>query len=123
MEFIYSDYTSSYDSLFVKSKLPSLTVRRLRAVALESFKILNNLTPAYLNDLLTFKNHSYSFRYQKTVEVLQVRTVRYGTRSFRPTAAKIWNSLPQHFRDTTSFNVFKNQINAWSGGPVHVRSV
>ena len=90
---------------------------------MESFKILNNLTPVYLNDLFTFKNRSYSFRYQKTVEVSQVRRVRYGTRSFRSIEAKFWNSLPQHFRDTTTFNIFENKINAWSRVPVHVRSV
>ena len=61
--------------------------------------------------------------YQKTVEVPQVRTVRDGTRSFRSTTAKLWNSLPQYFRDTTSFNFFKIQINAWCVEPVHVRSV
>ena len=95
----------------------------MRTIALESFKILNKLSPAYLNDLLTVKNHSYNFRYQKTVEVPQVRTVKHDSRSFRSTAAKIWNSLPQHLRDISSFGVFKNQINAWSGGPVHVNSV
>ena len=76
-----------------------------------------------LSDLLTVKNHSYNFRCQKTVEVSQVRTVKHGSRSFRSTAAKIWNSLPQHLRDISSFGVFKNQINAWRGGPVHVHSV
>ena len=46
-----------------------------------------------------------------------MRTSRYGTRYFGSTAAKMWISLPQHFRDSTSYNVFvKNLINAWSGG-------
>ena len=115
LRFIYRDYDSSYESLLLKSQLPSLKVRRLRAIALEAFKILNNLSPVYLNDLLTFKNLSYSFRYTQTVEIPQVRTSRYGTRSFRFTAAKMWNNLPQHFRDITSYNVFKNQVNSWSG--------
>ena len=26
----------------------------------------------------------------------------------------MWNSLPQHLQATSSFNVFKNQINVWS---------
>ena len=99
----------------MKSQLPSLKVRPLRAIALEVFKILNNLSPIYLNDLLTLKNLSYSFRYTQTVEIPQVRTSRYGTRSFCYTADKMWNNLPQHFRDITSYNVFKNQINSWSG--------
>ena len=57
-------------------------------------KILNNQTPVYLSDLLTYKSHSHSFRYTNTFETPQVRTSPYGVRSFRSTAAKIWNSLP-----------------------------
>ena len=56
LRFIYNDYNSSYESLLIKSKPPSLKVRRMMAIALESFKILNDLSPAYLNELLTFKN-------------------------------------------------------------------
>ena len=115
LRFIYRDYDSSYESLLMKSQLPSLEVRRPWAIAFEAFKILNNLSPVYLNDLLTFKNLSYSFRYTQTVEIPQVRTSRYGTRSFHSTSAKMWNNLPQHFRDITSYNVFKNQVNSWNG--------
>ena len=50
MIFIYSDYSSSYESLLIKSQLPSLKVRRL-----ESLQSLNNLSSAYLNDLVNFK--------------------------------------------------------------------
>ena len=47
LRFIYSEYSSSYESLLIKFQLPSLKVRRLRTIALESLKILNNLSPAY----------------------------------------------------------------------------
>ena len=56
LRFIYQDYNSSYDTLLDKSKLPSLKVRRLRAIALEAFKILNNQTPVCLSDILTYKS-------------------------------------------------------------------
>ena len=52
-----------------------------------------------------------------------MRTVKHGSRSFPYTAAKIWNSLLQHLCDISSFGVFKNQTNAWSGSPVHVHSI
>ena len=55
LRFIFSDYSTSSESLLIKSQLQSLLVRRLRPIAVGSFKILNNLAPAYLNDLLTFK--------------------------------------------------------------------
>ena len=117
LRFIYRAYDSRYESLLIISHFPYLKVRRLRAIALEAFKILNNLSPVYLNDLLTFKNISYSFRYTKTVEILQVRTNKYGTRSFHSTAAKMWNNLPQYFRYITSYNVFKKpgKFMEWRG--------
>ena len=105
LRFIYSDYSSSYESLLIKSQLPSLKVRRMRPIALQSTKILNNLSPAYLNDLLTFK---IILIISGTRE--QLKTVKHGSRSFRSTAAKIRNSLPKHLRDISSFGVFKNQM-------------
>ena len=57
LRFLYQDYNSFYDTLLGKSKLPSLKVIRLRAIALEAFKILNNQTPVYLSDILTYKLH------------------------------------------------------------------
>ena len=47
--------TLSYEILLARHQLPFLKVRQLGAIALESFKILNNLSPVYLSDLSTFK--------------------------------------------------------------------
>jgi hypothetical protein len=45
LRFIYNEYTSSYEDLLCKSKLPFLKVRRLRTFALEVFKIVNKNCP------------------------------------------------------------------------------
>ena len=74
LRFIYNEYTSSYEDLLCKSKLPSLKVRRLRTFALEVFKIVNKDCPVYLFDLIDIKNTSYSFRYQNKAALPQVRT-------------------------------------------------
>jgi hypothetical protein len=64
LRFIYNEYTSSYEDLLCKSKLPSLKVRRLRTFALEVFKIVNKDCAVYLFDLIDIKHTSYSFRYE-----------------------------------------------------------
>ena len=115
LRFIYNDYNSDYDTLLLNSKMPTLKLRELRTMALEAFKILNHQGPVYLHDMLNFKSHNYSFRYNRTAEIPKVRTSSYGLSSFRYSAAKLWNSLPQHFRDETSFNNFKGLISAWNG--------
>lgn len=116
LRFIYEDFGSSYDSLLERSKLPALKTRRMRTIALESFKIINKISPYYLQDLIVIKDNSYNFRYVNTAVIPQPRTTSYGKRSFRYEAATIWNSFPNEVRQMTSFGQFKNYINSWCGG-------
>jgi hypothetical protein len=51
LRFIYDDYNSSYENLLEKSKLPSLKIRRLKNIAVETFKIIHKNSPSYLHDL------------------------------------------------------------------------
>jgi hypothetical protein len=115
LRFIYDDYISDYNSLLQKSKLPTLKMRRMRTIAQEIHKIVHKKGPVYLHDLVTIKNNNYHFRYTNTAQVPQVKTTNYGSRSFRSSAPKLWNSLPQHFRDEANFSHFKSLINAWDG--------
>ena len=48
LRFIYDDHNTSYEDLLMKSKLPSLKLRRIRTIALESFKIINKDCPVIL---------------------------------------------------------------------------
>ena len=41
--FIYEDYNSSYENLLEKSKLHSLKIRRLKTIAVETFKIIHKI--------------------------------------------------------------------------------
>ena len=53
--FIYNDYVLNYEELLEKSKMPSLKVRRLRSIAIETFKIIHKESPIYLHDLVNIK--------------------------------------------------------------------
>ena len=55
LQFIYNENHSTYEELLAKSKLPSLKIRRIRTIAIETFKIINKETPQYLRDLVTLK--------------------------------------------------------------------
>jgi hypothetical protein len=44
LRFIYEDYDSSYEDLLQKSKLPSLKIRRIRTIAIETFKIIHRVS-------------------------------------------------------------------------------
>ena len=84
-------------------------------MAIEVYKIVHKESPSYLHDLIKIKDTKYCFRYDNITEIPSVRTTRYGLKSFRYAAAKLWNELPNHFRTQTSFNQLKNLINSWNG--------
>jgi hypothetical protein len=45
---LYDDTDSTYEELLTKSKLPTLKIRRIRTIAIETFKIVNKTSPLYL---------------------------------------------------------------------------
>ena len=84
-------------------------------MALETFKIVNKLSPPILHDLVQKKDTKYNFRYSNILQVHTVRTTSYGKQSFKYAAAVLWNTLPEHFRVTNSFSHFKSLIQLWNG--------
>jgi hypothetical protein len=40
--------------------LPSLKIRRLRTIAVETFKIIHKQSPSYLHDLISIKDQKYN---------------------------------------------------------------
>jgi hypothetical protein len=76
---------------------------------------------AKIKILLHTKNSKYYFRYRNILDVPQVRTTTYGKRSFRYSAASLWNSLPDHFRTENSFAHFRSLAQSCSSAIVLIR--
>ena len=115
LRFVYMDYETTYEDLLHKAKMPSMYIKRTRIMAIETFKILNNLAPPVLSNLLQKKTQTYNFRYSNILQIPSVQTTSYGKKSFRYAAPVLWNSLPESFRKITNFNQFKNQVSFWNG--------
>ena len=65
-------------------------------MACEVFKIVNKLSPEYIQDMISVKTSSYNFRGERKVDLPRVNTTRFGLRLLRSKAPKIWNSLPNN---------------------------
>ena len=91
-------------------------IRRIRTIALKTFKIANKIAPVCLQNLVSVKNYKYSFRYVNVLDVPRVKSTHYGKKSLS-------NLLPQHygtaFRTISGlkivFSHFKILIQSWSG--------
>ena len=74
-------------------------------MAVEKFRILNDMSPLYFLICLGDRS-TYNFRYPNVLQVLQVRTTKYGKKSFRFAAAVLWNNFPDNFRQVNSLTNF-----------------
>ena len=68
-------------------------------------------TPVYIKNLLNQRDTSYNQRGQHLVNVPRVNTTNYGLHSFRYSACKPWNSLPNSFRTAPTTSAFKLAVN------------
>ena len=83
-------------------------------MATEVFKIVNDMSPEYIKDLITIQNSSYNFRRENQASIPQLKSTRYGL-SFRYEAARIWNCLSNDLRKAESFPQFRRLLHAWDG--------
>ena len=94
--------------------MPTFHVSRIILIATDFFfKILHLMTPVYLQDVISYKNSAYSFRYDNLVDVPRVRITKYGKSTFRYEAAGVWN--PNEVRKVEDFREFRRLADPWSG--------
>ena len=75
LRFIYNDFTLPLKTLLVNSHTIPLHVQRMQKMASEVFKIVNKVSPEYIQNM---KVSSYNFRNENTAEVPRVKTTKYG---------------------------------------------
>ena len=82
-------------------------------IALLCFKIINNLAPIYLKNMLCIYQPKRSLRSSHDKFILEKPTpslTSYGSRSFSHYGPFIWNSLPYEIRSLDNINSFKRKL-------------
>ena len=107
LRFVCNDFNSTYmDLLKICSREP-LYVTRTKCLAVQVYKSVNNLSPAYLNSLFVIKECDYNLRNSISLNQPVVNTVTYGLMSLRYHGPKIWNSLSNEIKSAKSLREFK----------------
>ena len=115
LRFVFDDYTSEYKDLFSRNGISTLYLKRVRIMAQEVYKAINNQSPKYTKELLKERNTRYSDRRPLDLYVPRVNQQKFGYRSYAFEAPSVWNSLPLDIRKAENFGQFKKLINSWTG--------
>ena len=104
----------SINSLLLETHWETLASRRKRHKLTPFYKMQNDLSPDYLRSLVPAtvgSTSSYPLRNASNLQSLHANSQLYYN-SFLPSAVRDWNELPEQFRNSPSFSVFKKKINA-----------
>ena len=81
-------------------------------LAVLAYRHFENTLPPYLSMSLSIYQPSRSLRSssEKLLVVPSKKLKSFGQRSFSFSAAKVWNSLPSHLRNSSSLSLFKSRL-------------
>ena len=111
---VYQDKKSSYENLLVKDGTVSMHHQNIQALAIEMYKIKNDLSTEILSNIFTqmTQNH-YRLRNASDFQIPFVRTIYHGRESMSYLPPKIWDIVPAEMKNAISLNSFKAQIKKW----------
>ena len=110
----HSDKKSSYENLLEKDNSVSIHHKNIQALAIEMFKVKHKLCPEITGDIFMERtNNQYNLRNRPDFITPQVHSVFHGTESISYLGPKIWNIVPEEFKNKKSLNSFKESIKMW----------
>ena len=110
LRIIYRDGTSSFEDLLRKDGSVTVHDRNIQTLAVEMFKVKNNLSPKIIQDLFKLRNDLPNIRSSNEFCLPTSHTVKYGTESLRYLGPKIWNILLNSLKKSSSLYSFKVEI-------------
>lgn len=113
LRLLQNNTTDTYEDLLAKSNQPSMEVKRIRTLAIEIFKTLNDMNPNYMKSIFHLSPYVTHKKYDLYVH--KRNTTKYGNHSLKVFGAQVWNSLPEKIKALTTINTFKDYIKNWFG--------
>ena len=110
---VYRDYNATFSELLSKDKSVTIHQRNLQLLATEIFKTKNELNPKIMEEIFAFKNVDYDLRNNTSLKIGNLKTVYYGTESLINLGAKIWNLLPNEYKELKPLSTSKSRISNW----------
>ena len=115
LRLLLNDNFACYEQLLIESGMSSLHLCRVRALATEVYKCLNEMSPSFMCNHFTKRESECDLRDQNVVTLPNFKTITYGKKSFRYCGAHVWNSIPPHIRSAPTLETFKEMIKSWLG--------
>ena len=112
LRLVYEDYITTFGDLLIRDNSVSIHHRNIQKVAIEMFKVKNNLCPEIIQSLFC-QVHSTS-KSKAKFHRPNVNSVSNGEQSLRCFGPIVWDTMiPESIKNISELNNFKKTISAW----------
>ena len=112
LRIVYNNYASSFDELLAKDKSFTIHHRNIRTLAIEIYKVVNNISPEIMKEIFVLKSNCI-YNTREIFVAHNVRTEHYGKATLSYLGPKIWNIIPNEIKSDATLIVFKQKIRRW----------
>jgi len=113
LRIVYDDANSSFKELLTKDNSVTIHDRNLQVLVTEMFKIKKGISPEIMGDVFKPRECRYNLRNMSDFKSHCVKTVHFGTETVSFLGPKLWNILPNEFKEIDDINAFKTKIKNW----------
>ena len=102
LRIVYRDYNSSFKDLLKKDNSVCIHHRNIQSLAVELFKVKENLSNTIMSDIFPTRVLNYNLRSQTDFFRITANTTKSGLNSLRYFAWKVWSMITILHSDATS---------------------
>ena len=110
---VFDDNQSPCDDLLCRNKSLNVYKSCVRVLAIEMYKVKNNLLPNYIKELFTPSIQCYSLRDDNKYVLPKYKSKTYGYHCMTYIGSKLWGDIDPKIKNITSLKEFKHKITLW----------
>ena len=114
LRLVYKKEQLTFDELLTLDNSFRIHHRNLQKLAIEMFKVINDLSPKFMKSIFQSRGHSYNFRTILPFQGENIHTVYNGTETISFRGPKIWALVPNEIKNSKNLQIFKNEIKQWT---------